>query len=436
MFREPLQLLEGKRLEGAVKFAGETYRTRLATAERQLGGKAKFLPWVGRMVKKGGSIEKALQVVNRLDKRIIQRLEKKDITGYKTIEDLEDALSNVFIGGLIRRGRKDTEIILETPDHIVIYPKTKAASQYWGNKTNWCVSRRGKNNLYCRYGGEENKFGFFILRKRGYKKDGFNKVALFLFSDGGFSELTDEKQSKSFGEGALGRLITPTSAKMVLKKARSYIKRQGGLTAIGTAKVQQDKAAKIIAADYIKEALKTTDFDKWVEYFIVGDTHPIRKTRIKSSETADGVVVWNIDTKGGVKTVPGVGNVSMSAVLDVAVMELKLGARANKKMRARMIKELQTTSDPKIWLRLMRWAYSLFQSSWGLEAAIGNGMTLAAFKNPNWINAKNDWIQNRETNSKKSWLSILRTPPDLMIVRGLNLITPEEVNKALEVRMG
>jgi len=90
-----------------------------------------------------------------------KRLEKLDITQYKSFEDLDIAVKKADESFKLKRLEKEVAKLYETEDWLVLTPLSYEASKSYGANTKWCVTQELH---YKRY--QDSHRIFFILSKK------------------------------------------------------------------------------------------------------------------------------------------------------------------------------------------------------------------------------------------------------------------------------
>ncbi len=112
-----------------------------------------------------------------------QRLEKKDINQYKTLDDLNDTLEDLGPSNKQKReknkevAQEGSSIVYESDKYLVVRPDTEEASCYYGRNTRWCISATESANYYEDY-TQRGKVFYMILDNDASDKDPNKKLAL------------------------------------------------------------------------------------------------------------------------------------------------------------------------------------------------------------------------------------------------------------------
>lgn len=114
----------------------------------------KFLPWVTKMYLQNQFDYSDLDFVDHYLNRFIKdtnKLEKKDINQYKSLNELLNALQDVkYIKGsreAKRDAKSSAEKVYEDNKWIILIPRTKEAAMYYGKGTKWCTSATNHNEF-------------------------------------------------------------------------------------------------------------------------------------------------------------------------------------------------------------------------------------------------------------------------------------------------
>ncbi len=75
--------------------------------------------------------------------------------------------------------KKETDIILDTEDILIVAPKTVRSSCKYGTNTKWCTAATRGDNFYNTYTGDKKGLIYFILKKERLSQFGTKKIALF-----------------------------------------------------------------------------------------------------------------------------------------------------------------------------------------------------------------------------------------------------------------
>ena len=125
-----------------------------------------------------------------------QRLKRKDLYQYKTVNDLYVELLKLPETSKQKRQKKKeqamegSEIVFENDDFFAIRPFTTEASCYYGRATRWCISSTQSNNYFNQYSADGK--GFVMVRLEHLPDDSDEKkIALVFDRDGELEEVFD-----------------------------------------------------------------------------------------------------------------------------------------------------------------------------------------------------------------------------------------------------
>tara|TARA_Y100000592_G_scaffold46384_1_gene73634 strand:+ start:15496 stop:17763 length:2268 start_codon:yes stop_codon:yes gene_type:complete len=128
------------------------------------------------------------------------RMKRKTLTDYKTLESLKKALFNDLKLPRIMKARaerqKDKEsgrlayafsndshsIVYEDDQYFVVRPFNVQASCYFGQKTNWCITKYG-NGYFDQYTKQEGKIFYFLRDDAKNQNDLWSRAAIQLAGD-------------------------------------------------------------------------------------------------------------------------------------------------------------------------------------------------------------------------------------------------------------
>ena len=113
----------------------------------------------------------------------VQRLEKKDINQYKSLDDVETAIKS--LGATVKQKRKKkkeealegSRIVYESDKYFVVRPETEDASCYYGRNTQWCISATESQNYFDDYTRRGKAF-YMVRDNYASDKDENKKLAL------------------------------------------------------------------------------------------------------------------------------------------------------------------------------------------------------------------------------------------------------------------
>jgi len=106
--------------------------------------------------------------------------------------------------------QEGSEVIADTPYHLVVRPLTKEASCYFGQQTKWCISATRSQNYFDQYTSDGKAF-LFLLAKRKDIDPAYAKIAVVLDQYGDFEEYfnaeDDNLYSRQFKDGMLQTMV-------------------------------------------------------------------------------------------------------------------------------------------------------------------------------------------------------------------------------------
>ena len=142
--------------------------------------KTKYLDWSAKMLSQDPREETA-DVLTKLTTQFDalaskNRIKEKDINRYDSIEQLHQAVTQKE-SEVVQKQQKKSEIksgaitVFENEDYLILIPKTKAASCYYGKGTSWCIAYTDPKtpNQFEKYMNRGEAF-IFVLPKHGSEK--------------------------------------------------------------------------------------------------------------------------------------------------------------------------------------------------------------------------------------------------------------------------
>ena len=163
-------------------------------------GNNKYLMWMAKQldyhargmsnVGKETMVDVLTDLIQSFHKNV-QRLEKKDINQYKSLDDVEAAIEKLGATSKEKRQKKKevaqegSRIVYESDKYFVVRPDTEEASCYYGRNTQWCISATESANYFEDYTGRGKAF-FMIRDNYASDKDPNKKLALVYSESYGF----------------------------------------------------------------------------------------------------------------------------------------------------------------------------------------------------------------------------------------------------------
>ena len=216
-------LAEGRLQDAKKKFPDDAeYIDQLSKIDPS--GNNKYLMWMAKQldhhargmsnVGKQGVVDVLTDLIQSFHKNV-QRLEKKDINQYKSLDDVEAAIEKLGATSKEKRQKKKevakegSRIVYESDEYFVVRPETEEASCYYGQNTQWCISATESSNYFEDY--TQRGKAFYMIRNN-YKsdKDPNKRIALVYSDYSGYDrpeeifDATDDQISLSSLKEALG----------------------------------------------------------------------------------------------------------------------------------------------------------------------------------------------------------------------------------------
>jgi hypothetical protein len=139
-----------------------------AMSAKDPSGNNKYLMWMAKQFNTDASnfsmsdqgkkiyVDTITDLVSKFHKSV-QRLEKKDINQYETLDELDDTLEKLGATSKEKRQKKKevaqegSRIVYESDEYFVVRPETEEASCYYGQNTQWCISATESSNYFEDY---------------------------------------------------------------------------------------------------------------------------------------------------------------------------------------------------------------------------------------------------------------------------------------------
>lgn len=132
-------------------------------------------------------IKIAVRDFHKLNKYMPTAQGGRDLNSYKTIGDINQALTNAE--AVVQRKelekvhkeklRADADRVYQDKTTLVVRPKSEEASCYYGQGTQWCIAATNSRNYWDDYANDQGAVFFFILDKDAQlREDERDKVAL------------------------------------------------------------------------------------------------------------------------------------------------------------------------------------------------------------------------------------------------------------------
>jgi hypothetical protein len=147
-------LLQEGRVEDVKKRYPEHEETVDFFVNNDPSGNNKYLQWMMKQVVKNGAERGFVSSLVRHFHRNVQRLQKKDINQYKTLKQLQDALSTLGTSKSQMKKkvkREGTKVLYEDDTMLVLKPLNHQASCQYGTNTKWCLAMKENDSFFNHY---------------------------------------------------------------------------------------------------------------------------------------------------------------------------------------------------------------------------------------------------------------------------------------------
>jgi hypothetical protein len=160
----------------------DVFNSVVLPGSESINSKHKYLDWITKNFVRAsvdnsdGEAKEILVSVANFDKNV-QRLTKKDLNQYQSLDELFNALKS-----LDETERRTVEIsdevdkIYEDNRFVVVVPKTHAASCYYGSGTKWCTASKDTDSHFSTYKRDGELY--YIIDKTLPSSSRFYKIAL------------------------------------------------------------------------------------------------------------------------------------------------------------------------------------------------------------------------------------------------------------------
>jgi hypothetical protein len=114
----------------------------------------KYLQWMMKQVVKNGEERGFVLSLTKHFNKNIQRLQKKDINQYKTLKQLQDALSTLGTSKSQMKKkvkREGAKVLYEDDTMLVLKPLNHQASCQYGTNTKWCLAMKENDKFFNYY---------------------------------------------------------------------------------------------------------------------------------------------------------------------------------------------------------------------------------------------------------------------------------------------
>lgn len=146
-------------------------------SKRDPSKKGKYLQWCAKVLSTEEiSLHHLADVIDNFHKNAF-RLPKKDINSYQTAAELEEALFE--LGGSKRQQIKSQKLnssaVYEDDQYIVVNPRDKHSSCFYGRGTKWCISATESENYFDNY--DSHTIFYMIIDKQPQGTE-WDKIAM------------------------------------------------------------------------------------------------------------------------------------------------------------------------------------------------------------------------------------------------------------------
>jgi hypothetical protein len=131
----------------------------------------KYMQWIARTYAKGGfQYEDVISVIadglakyETLKNKQMISSQDADIGKFHSFDQFEDMIDSYEIPQKKQQDRGDYEVVADTDEALVIWPKDETAAKFWGQSTRWCTAA-DHNNYFDQYNNDSPfKSGLRIL---------------------------------------------------------------------------------------------------------------------------------------------------------------------------------------------------------------------------------------------------------------------------------
>jgi hypothetical protein len=102
-------------------------------------------------------------------------IENKDVTSYKSLSEIEEAVSLASLKKIRNKLRKYVHVEFEDETWIAVRPLTFESSHKYGSATRWCTTSEKNKEVFLRY-VRNGVLVYFINKKTGYKFAGYKEM--------------------------------------------------------------------------------------------------------------------------------------------------------------------------------------------------------------------------------------------------------------------
>lgn len=118
----------------------------------------KYLQWMMKQVVKNNQQHGYVLTLTKHFHKNVQKLQKKDINQYKTLDELQEALSKLKPPKPKDELEGEYEKLYETDEILVVKPLTHKASCKYGSGTKWCITMKNTDKYWNHYTRKTSNF--------------------------------------------------------------------------------------------------------------------------------------------------------------------------------------------------------------------------------------------------------------------------------------
>ena len=325
------------------------------------GSNNKYLFWALKQVTAGATADAALQSVSAFETNK-QRLEKKDINQYETVEDVNAAVEKLGTskGQIAKKAASDTDVIYQDERFLVVRPFTKEASCKYGVGTQWCIAATASKNYFESYSEGNHKF-YFVIDKMGTPKSPQSKYAIAIIATAGNTTQVYDASDKLVPLSTVEKLVGPKWSE-IWEKILQHLKVNHTTREVELAqKAVEDQVKMLIAGEPVTEEVirKIVAKAKLTKEVVAGlikylDAHPSANmsygidytvinafsTRIETMASDAAILAIQYCSSARLK-MSGIGEIGLQTYFDYPLeMMLK-----NAQLRPQDFEELIKTND-------------------------------------------------------------------------------------------
>lgn len=172
LFGALIQKLAASRIEWAKKRFPEFEEQINFLSQNDPSGSNKYVEWGIKQYKNGHDLQEVAGIINAFHKNI-QRLQNKNLQSYsfddlkKTLEDISKKKTRTDISKEVEK------LPLDNDDYELLYIGSWDAAKKYGAGTKWCVTDKGSDDNFNKYGQGFGRFLYFLINKNTDEKFAF-----------------------------------------------------------------------------------------------------------------------------------------------------------------------------------------------------------------------------------------------------------------------